>query len=154
PTTRPRQGRQGSSPKERKRVRLDPMAAKTTLDLHAQADQAASKGDFEGALRHSAEALRIAPLDSRARLKVGLCLAAFGRPDRAVSVLRMVAEVQARRGFVLSAIGACRDALGIQPGAPEIKEMLGKIHGRIFGLEGRGRARVPPPVPPMPLGDK
>jgi CRP-like cAMP-binding protein len=130
------------------------MSAKTTLDLHDKADQSAGKGDFEGALRYSAEALRISPLDSRARLKVALCLAAFGRPDRAVLVLGVVAEVLARHGFILSAIGACRDAFGIRPGSPEIKRTLEQIHDRIYGLEGRGRARVPPPAPPMPVGEK
>jgi cAMP-dependent protein kinase regulator len=49
---------------------------------------------------------------------------------------------------VLSAIGACRDAFGFAPGAPQIRELLGRIHQTIAGLEGRGRARVPPPVPP------
>jgi CRP-like cAMP-binding protein len=127
------------------------MAAKTTLDLHQQADQYAAKGDFEGALRCSAEALLLAPIDSRARLKVALCLAAFGRPERAVSALKVAADMLLRRGHALFAIGACRDALGIQPGAPEIKAALERIHDRIFGLEGRGRPRVPPPAPPMPL---
>jgi hypothetical protein len=129
------------------------MSAKTTLDLHQQADQSAARGDFEGALRFSAEALRISPHDSQARLKVALCLAAFGNTDRAVAVLRVVAEILARRGFVLSAIGACRDALGIRPGDAEIKKTLEGIHDRVFGLEGRGRARVPPPAPPVPVKD-
>jgi CRP-like cAMP-binding protein len=55
----------------------------------------------------------------------------------------------ARRGFMLQAIGACRDALGIQAGAPEILKELESIHERIFGIEGRGRVRVSPPSPPV-----
>lgn len=127
------------------------MAATTTLQLHEQADAAAARGDFAGALRASAEALRVTPLDFRARLKVALCLAALGQPDKTISALRVLADTLSRRGFVLSAIGACRDALGIQPGAPEIKTALESIHGRLYGLEGRGRARVPPPAPPLPI---
>lgn len=124
------------------------MGGTTTLSLHGQADDAASSGDFLGALRASAEALQVAPSDSRARLKVGLCLAALGHTAPAIATLRVVAESLAHRGFMLSAIGACRDALGIQPGAPELIQTLEAVHQRIYGVEGRGRARVPPPPPP------
>lgn len=129
------------------------MAATTTLELHDRADQAAARGDFESALRFSATALSASPLDSRARLKVGLCLAAFGRPDLAVAALKLAAMSQLRRGYVLSAIGLCRDALGIQPGAPEILALLEAIHGRIFGLEGKARGRAAPPAPPVPVSE-
>lgn len=127
------------------------MAATTTLQLHEQADAAAGRGDFATALRFSAEALRVTPLDGRARLKVALCLAALGNVDQAIAALRVLSETLVRRGFVLSAIGACRDALGIQPGSSSIRATLESIHSRIAGLEGRGRARVPPPAPPLPV---
>jgi CRP-like cAMP-binding protein len=121
----------------------------STATLHERADAAAQRGDFVDALRCSAEALRAAPLDHRARLKTGLCLAALGRVDLSVAALARTAEILAHRGFVLSAIGACRDALGFAPGAAPILEVLSKIHGSIHGLEGRGRARVPPPNAPV-----
>jgi CRP-like cAMP-binding protein len=132
-------------------VRDFAMTPTTTVQLHEQADAAAAREDFATALKFSAEALRLMPLDGRARLKVALCLAAFGQVDQAISALRIVAQTLVRRGYVLSAIGACRDALGVRPGAPEVRSMLEQIHDRIFGLEGRGRARVPPPSPPMPV---
>lgn len=130
------------------------MAAMSTLTLHERADQAAAKGDFLGALRHVGEALRVSPLDARARIKVALCLAALGRPDKAIAALVVTAESLLRRGFVLSAIGACRDGLSLQPGAPEIRGVLERIHARIQGLEGRGRARVPPPTTPGSASEK
>lgn len=125
------------------------MAATTTVQLHEQADAAAARGDFAAALRAAAEALRLTPLDGRARLKVALCLAALGKPEKSVGALKVLADTLARRGYVLSAIGACRDAIGIRAGDPQIREALDSIHGRIAGLEGRGRARVPPPAPPV-----
>lgn len=124
------------------------MAVTTTQDLHQRADAAAGTGDFAEALRCSGEALRLAPLDYRARLKVALCLAAHGRTDLAVTTLSTLAGVLQRRGYFLAAIGACRDALGLDPGAKEIEATLDVIHGRIYGVEGRGRSRVPPPSPP------
>jgi CRP-like cAMP-binding protein len=126
----------------------------STATLHERADAAAQTGDFAAALRNSAEALRAAPLDHQARLKTALCLAALGLNDVAVGALRAVAELLFARGFVLSAIGACRDAFTFQPGAPQIRELLGQIHQSIHGLEGRGRARVPPPIAPTQVDDE
>jgi CRP-like cAMP-binding protein len=129
------------------------MAAMTTTTLHERADAAAHKGDFENALRFSAEALRVVPADARARLKVALCLAAYGKTDRAVKALVVCAEVLARRGFMLQAIGACRDALGLASSAADVTQELESIHARIHGLEGRGRSRVPPPAPPVRIDE-
>lgn len=130
------------------------MATISTAILHERADAAAQQGDFLTALRCSAEALRAAPLDHRARLKTGLCMAALGRVDLSVATLCRVAEVLNGRGFVLSAIGACRDALGFSPKSDEVTALLGRIHDGIRGLEGRGRARVPPPVAPTEVDEE
>ncbi len=125
----------------------------STATLHERADAAAPKGDFETALKNVGEALRVVPLDHHARIKTSLCLAALGRTDVAVSALKVVAEILFARGFVLSAIGACRDALSFKPGAAEIRTLLGRIHDSVRGLEGRGRARVPPPVIPTNVAE-
>src|SRR5690349_1581620 len=125
------------------------MAVTTTQDLHQRADAAATSGDFEDALRNSAEALRLAPLDHRARLKVAVCLAAYGQPDFAVSTLKVIADTLSRRGHFLAAIGACRDAIGLLANSPEIDKTLAEIHARIYRVEARGRSRVPPPAPPV-----
>ncbi len=124
------------------------MAEISTGSLHERADAAAGQGDFKGALQSCAEALRIEPLDHRARLKVALCFAALGQIDQAVAVLQLVAEILSKGGFTLPAIGACRDALGFKPGAIEIQTMLKTMHKGFAGVEARGRARVPPPIPP------
>ena len=129
------------------------MSAVSTSTLHARADQAAAVGDFAAALGASAEVLRAVPLDHRARLKVGLCLAMLEEKDGAVATLKAVAEGLAHQGFMLAAIGACRDALGLSPDEPSIIETLRAIHARIHDQEGPARARVPPPIPPLTIDD-
>lgn len=130
------------------------MARISTSTLHERADAAAQQGDFVRALQCSAEALRVAPLDHRARLKTGLCMAALGRVDLSVAVLCQVAEILLARGFVLSAVGACRDALGFSPKSEEVRALLGRIHAAVHGLEGRERARVPPPFAPTEVDEE
>lgn len=127
------------------------MAELSTMALHERADQAAGSGDFLGALKNAGEALRAAPLDPKARVKVAICLSMLGRGQAAAEGLRVTAIALGRRGYMLSAIGACRDALGLAPGAEPIKEVLKSIHARIHGKVGRGRARVPPPAPPTKI---
>ncbi len=129
------------------------MSAVSTSVLHARADQAAAIGDFAAALAATTEVLRAMPQDHRARLKVGLCLAALGKTDDAVATLNVVAEGLAHGGFMLAAIGACRDAIGLAPSAPAIQQTLEAIHARIHGLEGANRARVPPPIAPLTIED-
>lgn len=124
------------------------MAELSTAELHARADAAAGAQDFPNALRAAAEALFANPNDHRARLKVALCFAMLGRADVAVPVLEAVGRQLAGRGFLLSALGACRDALGVQPDAPGIHALLERIHAAIAGQHSRARARVPPPVMP------
>lgn len=124
------------------------MAEVSTATLHERADHAAQAGDFAEALANAAEALRAAPLDPKARVKVAICFSMLGEAETALDTLRVAAVVLARRGFMLSAIGACRDALGMAPGAEPIRAVLTQIHERIHGKVGRGRARVPPPSTP------
>ena len=130
------------------------MAVVSTATLHARADQAAQAGDFPAALAASAEALRAVPQDHRARLKVGLCLAMLGQTDDAVAALIVVAESLAHQGFMLSAIGACRDALGLAADDARIHAALVAIHAQIRDAENRPRGRVPPPIPPSTVDDE
>ncbi|MEQ9501621.1 MAG: cyclic nucleotide-binding domain-containing protein [Deltaproteobacteria bacterium] len=124
------------------------MAEVSTATLHERADAAAGQGDFATALLNAAEALRAAPQDPKARVKVAICFSMLQDGQTALDALRVVAIVLARRGYMLSAIGACRDALGIKPGDPNIRQILHGIHAKIHGKVGRGRPRVPPPAPP------
>lgn len=130
------------------------MAAVSTATLHADADRAAGAGDFVSALAASTAILKATPLDHRARLKVGLCLATLGASADAVATLMVVAKTLAHQGFLLSAVGACHDALKLSPDDEKVVEMLRQIHARIHGLESeRGRARVPPPIPPSTIDE-
>lgn len=123
----------------------------TTAHLHAEADAAAQRGDFRSALANSAEILATLPSDHRARLKVGLCLAALGRGDDAASALLVVARGLARSGFPLAAIGACRDALATAGGRhPAVVRTLEQIHESIHERHGDA-VRVPPPIVPVEL---
>ncbi|MEO1336974.1 MAG: cyclic nucleotide-binding domain-containing protein [Myxococcota bacterium] len=119
--------------------------------MHARADQAAGQGDFETALGASTAILSVVPSDHRARLKVGLCLSMLGQRAASMTTLKVVAESLAHGGFMLAAIGACRDALGLDADAEDIHEVLLGIHTKIHGLEASERARVPPPVPPSTI---
>lgn len=129
------------------------MAELSTAVLHARADEAAAAGDFPRALRATAEALHAAPLDHRARLKGALCFAMLGRNDVAIPALVTVAEQLARQGFYLSALGACRDALGLQADAPAVMDLLRRVHTAVAGHRARARARVPPPVMPAEVSE-
>lgn len=123
----------------------------TTAHLHAEADAAAQQGDFKTALACSAEILDKAPHDHRARIKTGLCLAALGRPADGASALLLVARSLARQGFALAAIGACRDALGLEPGHAGVGPVLENLHELFGGLEGKPVSRVPPPIAPIEI---
>lgn len=125
----------------------------TTAHLHARADAAAQQGDFREAMAISAEVLSRDAHDHRARIKLGLCLAALGRPGDGASALLLVARGLARRGFALAAIGACRDAMGLEPGHPGILPVLENLHDVFGGLEGKPVPRVPPPIAPVEVDD-
>lgn len=129
------------------------MAEISTAALHARADASAGAGDFPNALRAAAEALHASPGDHRARLKVALCFAMLGQADVAVATLAAVVRQLAGAGFLLPALGACRDALGVQPDAPAIIALLSEIHAAIAGRHSRTRARVPPPVVPVKVDE-
>lgn len=121
------------------------MAEATTVELHRAADQAAAEGDFWTALRCAGDILTASPWDHRARAKLALSLAGLGRVDDAVRGFEVGARDLARRGFVLSALGMARDALGFAPDDPGVWSVLVDVHAGAIPGE---RPRVPPPVPP------
>ncbi|MEQ8979990.1 MAG: hypothetical protein RL846_18775 [Deltaproteobacteria bacterium] len=82
------------------------MAEVSTATLHERADAAAGQGDFATALLNAAEALRAAPQDPKARVKVAICFSMLLDGQTALDALRVVAFVLARCGYMLSAIGA------------------------------------------------
>jgi CRP-like cAMP-binding protein len=120
----------------------------TTLTLHQAADEAARQGDYWTALRHAADILTAEPHDHRARLKLALSLAALGQPEAATRTLVVGARDLVRRGFLLSALGLARDALELSAGAPEVLQVLEKLHASGSGSPVAEKPRMPPPVPP------
>ena len=126
---------------------------RTTAHYHAEADAAAQRGDFRVALAIVTEILRREPDDYRARLKAGLCLGALGRPRDGASAALLVARGLAHRGYALAAIGACRDALTLEPTHPGVKPVLENLHDLFGGLEGRAVSREPPPINPVAVED-
>jgi len=121
------------------------MDGTTTRALHQAADRAAEEGDFWTALRCVADILAQSPADHWARTKLALSLAALGHESEAVRTLAAGARELTHRGFILSALGMARDALGFAPNDPEVWAAVEAA--RAVATPG-DRARVPPPVPP------
>lgn len=124
------------------------MAVLTTDRLHERMEEAEDRRDFAHMLRASAEALRIAPPDHRARAAVGRALIGLGKVDEGLGVLRVAAHVLLCSGYALSAIAALRSALVGRPGDPEVLAQLHELSTHISGLETKSRATVPPAVAP------
>lgn len=124
------------------------MAVLTTDRLHERMEEAEDRQDFPQMLRASAEALRIAAPDHRARVAVGRALIGLGRVEEGVAVLRVAAHVLLSSGYALSAIAALRAALSAGPADAEVLGQLHQLSTHISGLETRSRATVPPQVAP------
>ncbi len=122
------------------------MPVLTTDRLHERMEEAEDRRDFGHMLRASAEALRIAPPDHRARAAVGRALVGLGRVDEGLEVLRVAAHVLLCSGYALSAIAALRTALTARPADAEVLSQLQELSTHISGLETRVRATVPPAV--------
>jgi CRP-like cAMP-binding protein len=103
--------------------------------------------NFERALGVFSEAVRRTPADHRSRMWAARCYAKMGETERAVSVLQTCSEGLLKRDYLLSAIGACRQALHLAPNEKRIVETLLRIHARAARVLG-GRALGPPPLPP------
>jgi CRP-like cAMP-binding protein len=120
----------------------------TTLELHADADEAARDGDYWGALRHAADILHTDPDDHRARTKLALSLAALGHPESALVGLTAGAESLMTQGYLLSALAMVRDAMGLAPDDERLAALVARIHELGTGRDLSERPRVPPPTPP------
>src|SRR5512141_1395510 len=107
---------------------------------------------FEKALAVFAEAVRRTPADHRSRMLASRCLAELGGKERAVIALHACAEGLLKRDYLLSAIAACKMALGISPAERRLKDTLSRIHTRASRATV-GKAAVPPPLPPEVLYD-
>jgi len=111
-----------------------------------------AESNWERALAIFAESVRRQPNDHRARMLAARCYAKLGEIERAVTTLHACAEGLLRRGYLLSAIAACRQALPLAPKERRIAETLARIHARAARAAG-GKASVPPPLPPESLYD-
>lgn len=107
---------------------------------------------WERALGVFAEAVRRQPADHRARVLAARCFQKMGEQERAVAVLHACAEGLLKRDYLLSAIGACLQALPMAPREKRIRETLTRIHARAARVIG-GRAGGPPPLPPESMYD-
>ncbi len=111
-----------------------------------------AESNWERALAIFSEAVRRNPADHRARMLAARCFAKLGETERAVTTLHACAEGLLRRGYLLSAIAACHQALPLAPKEKRIAETLARIHARAARAAG-GKALVPPPMPPESLYD-
>lgn len=106
--------------------------------------------DWERALAYYAELVRLAPSDHQARFRAARCLLRLGEQERAVTAYHAAAEGLLKKGFLLSAMAACKEALRIDPMGDQPKDTLRRIHARA-SVE-MGATPVPPPLPPATLG--
>jgi CRP-like cAMP-binding protein len=79
------------------------------------------------------------------------CYQELAQPERAVGVLHACAQGLLRRDFLLSATAALKQALQILPEDKRVLDTLLEIHARAVRTAS-GRAAVPPPLPPQPVG--
>ncbi len=111
-----------------------------------------AESNWARALAIFAEAVRRQPNDHRSRMLAARCYAKLGETERAVTTYHAAAEGLLRRGYLLSAIAACQQALPLARKEKRIAETLARIHARAARAAG-GKALVPPPLPPESLYD-
>jgi CRP-like cAMP-binding protein len=107
---------------------------------------------FDRALAFFAEAVHRRPADHQSRTLAATCLAGLGEKERAVIALHACAEGLLRRGYLLSAIAACKRALELNTNEKRVQETLLRIHARAIRA-APGKAAIPPPLPPEVLYD-
>ncbi len=108
-------------------------------------------GAWETALAHYAELVRLEPGDHQARFRAARCLLKLGESERAVTAYHAAAEGLFHKGYLLSAMAACKEALRINPVEKRVKDTLRRIHAR--AVAEVGRTPVPPPLPLPDLDD-
>ena len=107
---------------------------------------------FERALAVLAETVHRCPSDHQSRMLAARCFAGLGEKERAVITLQACAEGLLRRGYLLSAIAACKRGLELSANEKRVQETLLRIHARAIPT-APGKASVPPPLPPEILYD-
>ncbi len=126
------------------------MSERVTAALRRKGEELYGKEDWQGALACYAELVRLHPGDHIARLRASHSLLRLGERERAVTAYHAAAESLLGKGYLLSAMVACKEAIDIYPGEKRIKDTLRRIHGRA-SVDATGRSPVPPPLPPEPL---
>jgi CRP-like cAMP-binding protein len=101
-----------------------------------------ARGDAAAALRLYDSIVAAAPLDFEARLKVADCLAALGRPDLAVEVLRATGWYCIKSGHPLAAVVAARVAESHGGAADDLAAALVAHYGSESELIGSFAARI------------
>lgn len=104
-----------------------------------------ARGDALAALRLYDAALAAAPLDFEARLRVGDCLAALGKPALAVEVLRATAWYCIKSGHPLAAVVAARVVESLGGAADDLLAALVAHYGSESELVGSFAARINTP---------
>ncbi|MDF1565200.1 MAG: cyclic nucleotide-binding domain-containing protein [Deltaproteobacteria bacterium] len=119
--------------------------------LRRRGEQYFHEEDWERALAHYAELVRLAPGDHQGRFRAARCLLRLGEVERAITAYHAAAEGLLKKSYLLSAIAACKEAMRINPSEQRILDTLGRIHAK--AVAEVGRFSVPPPLPPDALGE-
>jgi CRP-like cAMP-binding protein len=128
------------------------MSDRALVALRRRGNDFFTAEDWEQALACYAELVRLDPGDHRSRFRASRCLLNLGERERAVTAYHAAAEGLLGKGYLLSAMAACKEALRVNPGEKRVKDTLRRIHGRA-ATAATGRSPVPPPLPPDPLVD-
>ncbi|RMG21156.1 MAG: cyclic nucleotide-binding domain-containing protein [Deltaproteobacteria bacterium] len=121
--------------------------------LRRKGETAFGEEAWEQALAYYAELVRLQPGDHLARFRAARCLLALGEQERAITAYHAAAEGLLRKGYLLSAMAAAKEALRINPVEKRVKDTLARIHAKAE-RQAHGRTPVPPPLPTPVLGSE
>jgi cAMP-dependent protein kinase regulator len=95
-----------------------------------RAAQLFSQGNLEGALSEYQSVMESAPDDATSRQRVAELLQMLGRRQESLATYEVLADVWAKRGWVLRALALCKAILQINPTHARTQQLLETLHAQ------------------------